>query len=80
MVSQKMCKEMLGNDLPWDDKAMVCAGGRSTDACQVSLPATGPGLDYGYLMPLAIYFVLARQKYKAKFHSIFHFLVLFPSF
>ena len=26
---------MLGDDLPWNDDAMVCAGGRSTDACQV---------------------------------------------
>jgi len=37
MVSKKGCKEMLGEDLPWDENAMVCAGGRTTDACQVSL-------------------------------------------
>lgn len=34
MVSKKGCKEMLGEDLPWDENAMVCAGGRTTDACQ----------------------------------------------
>ena len=45
MVSQKGCKKMLGDDLPWDDDAMVCAGGRSTDACQVSFPTTETKMD-----------------------------------
>jgi hypothetical protein len=35
MVSPDMCPKMLGRGLPWDEYAMVCAGGRDRDACQV---------------------------------------------
>jgi len=35
MVSQSVCPQMLGDSLPWNANAMVCAGGKDKDACQV---------------------------------------------
>ncbi len=40
MVSQEMCPQMLGRGLPWNSEAMVCAGGRDKDACQVWKPVS----------------------------------------
>ena len=36
IVGPDLCRQMLTGGLPYDADAMVCAGGRDKDACQVA--------------------------------------------